>query len=183
MSSQSLPDPQASKPVTFGTLPLGISAVTEATSEAASSFQGVDHAREAAAATTGRSSYQVNTSGFVDSFGNITASSNVSGVSNSVTQYIDKTRPSLNTNMEGLLLKMSADGDIDTHRLVNDLRESGSVYYNVKLAFGNLQAAYPGDLEITRTVAAMDRLMAEKTTSVDAMRQLKKFVEYARSKK
>jgi hypothetical protein len=135
------------------------------------------------AATTSRSSYQVNTSGFVDSFGNISASSNVSGVSNSVTQYIDKTRPSLNTNMAGLLLKMSADSDIDTHRLVNDLRESGSVYYNVKSAFGNLQAAYPGDIEISRTVAAMDRLMAEKTTSVDAMRQLKKFVEHARSRK
>jgi hypothetical protein len=135
------------------------------------------------AVSSGRVDYDISTNGYIDyNTGSYSGTSKVSGTTSSITKYIDNTRQSLNTTVEGLLLKMSDDTQLDTHKLVNDLRESGDVYQNLKIAFSNLQAAYPSDVEIGRTAAALDRLMAEKTTSVDAMRQLRKFVDYARSK-
>ena len=136
------------------------------------------------AVSSGRVSYDVSTNGYVDyNTGFYSGNSKVAGTTSSITKYIDTTRPSLNTTIEGLFLKISDDSKLDSHKLINDLKESGDVYQNLRIAFSNLQDAYPADVEIKRTLAALDRLIAEKATSVDAMRQIGRFVEYARNKK
>ena len=135
------------------------------------------------AVAKGRATYSVSTDGYVDyNSGSYSAKSRITGNTVTSIKYIDKTRPSLNTTVEGLLLTLSDDSKLDNHRLVNDLKESGAVYQNIRMAFTSLQTAYPNDLEIKRTAASLDRLIAEKTTSVDAMRQLGAFVAYAKSK-
>lgn len=134
------------------------------------------------AVTTGRSEYDISTTGYIDyNSGGFSADSKVKGRTSETTRYIDQTRPALNTTMEGLLLQLGEDGKVDTHRLIQDLRDSGAVLQNVRGLFSGLREAYPNDHEITKSIAALDRLIAEKTTSVDAMRQLKNFAIHARS--
>jgi hypothetical protein len=138
------------------------------------------------AVTSTTSSYDMSVNGYstTNAAGTyFNATGEGSGSSTSNTRYVDTSRQALSVTMEGFLLSLSKDGATDTHRLVKDLQENGSTLLNVRAALVNLGEVYPKDLEIPRTIAAIDRLTTEKTTSVDAMRQLGKFVEYARNKK
>ena len=133
--------------------------------------------------STGRVDYDISTTGYVDyNTGGFSANSQVTGRTSETTKYIDQTRPSLNTTVEGLLLKLGEDDKIDTHRLIQDLRDSGSVLQNINLLFSNLAEVYPNDYEIGKAKKALDRLIAERATSVDSMRQFKAFALYARNK-
>jgi hypothetical protein len=135
------------------------------------------------AVSSGRVDYDISTTGYVDyNTGGFSANSKVTGRTSETTKYIDQTRPSLNTTVEELLLKLGEDDKIDTHRLIQDLRESGSVLQNLNLLFSSLAEAYPDDYEIGKAKRALDRLIAERATSVDAMRQLKAFALHARNK-
>lgn len=134
------------------------------------------------AVTSGRVDYDISTTGYINyNTGAINANSNVTGTTSETTKYIDQTRPALNMTIEALLLKLGEDDKIDTHRLIQDLRDSGSVLQNINLLFANLAEAYPNDYEIVKARRALDKLIAEKTTSVDAMRQLKSFAIHARN--
>lgn len=134
--------------------------------------------------TTGRVDYNISTTGYVSNgAGYPTQNSAVAGRTSEVTRYIDQTRPALSTTVEGLLLRLGEDDRLDSHRLIADLRESGAVMQNIRMLFMNLSEVYPEDYEIPKTVRALDRLISESTTSVDAMRQLRSFVVYARNKK
>jgi hypothetical protein len=133
------------------------------------------------AVTSGRVDYNVSTTGYIDyNSGYINANSRVTGTYSEKTNYIDQTRPALNTTIEGLLLQLGEDDKIDTHRLIKDLRASGGVLQNIRLLFSSLQDVYPNDPEINKAIRGLDRLLAESATSVDAMRQLKGFAIHAR---
>ncbi|AKC81994.1 hypothetical protein IMCC26134_02960 [Verrucomicrobia bacterium IMCC26134] len=134
------------------------------------------------AVSTGTIEYTTNTSGYAGYNPGYTGSdSRVTGTISLTTHYIDQTRPALNTTIEGLLLQLGEDDRIDTHRLINDLRESGGVFRNIQLLFSSLREIYPNDIEIYKASRGIDKLISERATSVDAMRQLKAFAIYART--
>lgn len=92
-----------------------------------------------------------------------------------------RSRPPLDTCVEGLLMRLGADTD-DSYRLLRDLRTTGNTLHEIALLFSYLERAYPNDLRVKKAADAWDVLCQTGPTSVDALRSMKDFVLYARSK-